>query len=630
MHTIGESRRFWLLAVAASLAAAYISILIQGTEIGVGNNYFHLEIMTRLYDLPQFSNDQFTQSLHRFVSFIYPMLSWVSTDSNLYALLLTMDFITRFAYILAMLLVAVSVSDAAKFRAADYMLLLVILGLMYGSSPVGIAGLFAISFSHTELAQALALFSILFAVRQQYVWAALAWAFTFDLNAFVGVWSVVPIALLAGDSLLREGRSVVPALLKAAGIAAVVAAPVFIWILTLVGGEKVNFSYVGYLREFFPYHFLIDVAKPYNLAFLLCYTLAGTAALKLLPGNKRWTLAYIGYIAVFLLGIPVPYVLNAPNIINLHLLRVDGMVVSLAVAFMLSVAASMDLKSHTRNVLLAVLALGYWPTNFANITSHIFLLIPTVLLAIASLAFYAGIAQYIVFSRSRDDLRRMLPLLVLIGASILITLEHGRMVDPNVPQMWLAVLATLGGCVVIAFRAIAYTPIPLVEILLALRVLVGDYAFNPSAAAPTVNELTRVHTSAQEWQQVAEWARDHTPTDAVFLVPTNLANFSYIAKRVTWWNFAQGSAVLWAPSFYDTWHKRKEAVMAADTLSKQVSYACSNRISYIIVDLRPKLAGDDIRVAIDQAEAKAVYQNQWFKVFQPLCPNREAKVMSGH
>jgi hypothetical protein len=103
-------------------------------------------------------------------------------------------------------------------------------------------------------------------------------------------------------------------------------------------------------------------------------------------------------------------------------------------------------------------------------------------------------------------------------------------------------------------------------------------------------------------------------------VPANLINFSLVSKRVVWWDFGEGAAVLWDPSFYHKWQKRKDDITVADTLSKQLLYACLNHINYVVVDLRPKVLVDDARILVNPSPSdEMVYHNKWFSVYKANC-----------
>src|SRR5579862_2883124 len=92
---------YFALAIIV-IAAAIGSIFVQGFEYGSGNNFFHIPIVLRLYDLTQFSDDGFLQSLRHFTSFIYFMMAQVATPANAKYLFLVAHFLTRAITFLAL------------------------------------------------------------------------------------------------------------------------------------------------------------------------------------------------------------------------------------------------------------------------------------------------------------------------------------------------------------------------------------------------------------------------------------------------------------------------------------------------------------------------------------------------
>ena len=101
-----------------------------------------------------------------------------------------------------------------------------------------------------------------------------------------------------------------------------------------------------------------------------------------------------------------------------------------------------------------------------------------------------------------------------------------------------------------------------------------------------------------EWQTIGVWARENTPSNAIFMIPVVRANqppytdeevggasdaiFDYTAQRLVWVNFKKGAAVMWSPSYYDTWHRRVNEVSSLVNHRQKVDYAHRNGISYII------------------------------------------------
>src|SRR5689334_18483249 len=76
--------RFLLIA----LYGAVLSICLQGFIAGIGNNVFHYPILTRLYDLPQFTKDPYIQSLRNYASLFWIIGRYIIPNNALYANLL--------------------------------------------------------------------------------------------------------------------------------------------------------------------------------------------------------------------------------------------------------------------------------------------------------------------------------------------------------------------------------------------------------------------------------------------------------------------------------------------------------------------------------------------------------------
>src|SRR5271166_636270 len=68
---------YQLLLVAA--IGTGLSVVVQGFFFGKINNVYHIPIVLKLFDSPQFANDPFYQSLRNFTSLVWPGLSLITT-----------------------------------------------------------------------------------------------------------------------------------------------------------------------------------------------------------------------------------------------------------------------------------------------------------------------------------------------------------------------------------------------------------------------------------------------------------------------------------------------------------------------------------------------------------------------
>ena len=412
------------LAIAVLLGtiglAASVSVLLQGFSVGIGNNIHHIPIVLRLYDLPQFANDAFIQSLRHFVSFIYFAMAMVATPDNVASLFLLAHLATRALTIAAATQIALTLG-LRDWKQIGLFIAVMAFGIpFYGVSAVGLDGLWINYFTHTELAQAVALLTLCLTVRDRFWLAAMLWGVAFDLNAFVGAWCVVPLALLAISFVRRAGAAAMRSLLIAAGSAVAIVVPDLVWIWATVKGQSIDFSYLQFLRDFEPHHFMIDVASWDALVRLGVIALTGILGLWLLAWPRGWAVAYAGFGAVFLAGCAAPFLTGSALILNLHLLRVDGIIQSLAAAFAIAAflrealreGADVEARIAASLGLVSIL-IGPW---------SLILLALSILLLCRGERFAVAVAVVIALSIAADFLSGGQPVATLWGPGRLIAL----------------------------------------------------------------------------------------------------------------------------------------------------------------------------------------------------------------
>jgi len=174
--------------------ATVLSISMQGFAFEFANDVFHVPIVLHFDKILQFAHDPFVQSLGKFVSPVYLLLSLVADEHNIELLFLLCHVVTRATTFLAFLMICTAAGVPEGWRRAAVVALLTSAHAIYGSSAAGDAGLLLPWFSHSELAQAMALIAIALMMRGKMLAAAVAVGLAFDLNAFVGVWMGVPLA----------------------------------------------------------------------------------------------------------------------------------------------------------------------------------------------------------------------------------------------------------------------------------------------------------------------------------------------------------------------------------------------------------------------------------------------------
>ena len=510
---------------------------MQGFLFSVSNNEFHIPLALRYYELPQFAHDAFTQSLPRYTSAIYPLMSLVATTDNLPALFFAAHCVGRFLtlYALARIIGGLGVVSLGRCAA---MLLVVLAPAAYGATAVSWQDLLPRYFTHSSLAQSFDLLAVAGLLEGRVIVACVFSAVAFDLNAFIGVWMAGPLlfaslAAAPGDWGVRLRRLGI-----GAALGFLVALPVLAWIVLSLKPGPLGFDFRAYLWSYFPGHFFLQAAEPGAALRLLLCIASAALALSLLAGRAgragRVGVAVLGgWAAVFLLGGIVGVVATSPLLFNLHLLRVDGPITLLAITATAAVAVREGWRADLPGVAAGFLiAAGLLVDGWA---------------------------------------------VVLCGLGIIHVFASGHVG----PSRWMRIVG----------RNPALRPVFL-AVLLATALIANGPLGRMAAGAVADGEDAGPHDRARagrwayvsDWLDVKLWIRDNTPAASVFLIPLRRNGFVSDAVRVAWVNWKAGGAVMWAPDYYRTWNERYQAVEALASSAARLRYACAHGIDYLVLE----------------------------------------------
>jgi hypothetical protein len=541
------------------LALAVLSIWLQGFQFGVDNNVFHLPIVLRWYDLPQFADDPVMQSLRRYATPVFPALGLISNEHNISAVFRVAHLATRTLTFLALAEIGGAVGLAGLRRLA-LLGALALSSVVYGNSAIGRDELLVNLFTHTALAQAVGLFSIAALVRGRPIQAGIAAGLALDLNVMVGVWLAVPFAAVALTDLVRR-RAPLRRLILAGIAFGLAGAPVVAWILWTQRFGPTGFDYRAYLVDYYPFHFFIGWSPWAQRIALALQVVGGLAATRLLPANRTSAaVALIAFSGLFLAGAAVDQVTHSRFILNLHLLRVDAMIAWMAALLM--AAATVDalfgrrwLSAPGAGATLCGLVIGQWWLAAAGIAA---------MAAADWLGRRAHAAPRVGVQRPMPDAAALVATAAIVVLSVCVGGAYSAMPPPAAP-----------------------------------------------GAPPTDAQLAGWRPIAPDWVAVANWARSATPSSATFLVPWKL-DFTAVAQRRSWVGWKDGATAMWAPETYAAWRQRGAQVRALADAPAELAYACRQGIDYVILDKRPghALPGAD-------AAFPAAYANRWFSVIKP-------------
>jgi hypothetical protein len=334
------------LLFIAVVALSVVSIYVQGFGFGISNNVYHIPITLGLIDLPQFADDAFYQSLHGFVSPVWPLLSTFTNEGNIQTVFFVCHLVARILALLSLARLSIALGADALWQVSLLLVFAALSPLLLGATEFGAADLLDNFFSHSELVHPLVLGAFAAVAFRRNIWAYVCAGVAFHINLFVGVWllSVVSGAVLLqmlfagqlqGPNFRRE--IAMPVLLALA-----IALPTLYWTWQVVSSAAPpppGFDFRVYLMEYFAQHTLITALTPngfWALAGKLSCIILG---LRIAARNGLWSSSIVqglaglatASIALLIVGMFLPMVTASSLILNLHLLRADLLVHWLAI-----------------------------------------------------------------------------------------------------------------------------------------------------------------------------------------------------------------------------------------------------------------------------------------------------------
>lgn len=267
--------------VAVAVLVAGLWLCVQGFRYGVSDNVFHIPFVLRWAQLPQFEGDAFYQTLGNFTSGLWWLVRTFATEGRLEATFLLLHVIGRLGAFVALAVLMRPLLPSPALRWCTLLLLAASPAIRH-STPIGEHEIFGDTLSHSTFLWGAFLGALALAARARWNWAALFTAVTFTINAFVGIWAgvVLAVAMMAGPV-----RASVRQAATAGLVFAIVSAPVVMWIFSAsIAGDAHDgsFNFGGYIRSYYPAHFLLGYASPREVA-----NLGALVGLALVVGHLR-------------------------------------------------------------------------------------------------------------------------------------------------------------------------------------------------------------------------------------------------------------------------------------------------------------------------------------------------------
>jgi hypothetical protein len=561
----GASVNHLEILVLGAVGAA-VSLALTGYQFGIINNLFHLPIVAALYNEPQFHNDSFIQALRYYSSGVWMLLDGSGRYISPYWLFLGLCYLSRMLSFVAFLYCGSLLGVSSIRERVTFVVILCFSSLLHGYSYPGSGGLFINYFTHSEIANGTILLTLYFAARGRFAEALTLNGVTFFINAFMAIWTIIPLGMIAALLLWRRELAVRSFLLRlGVGLIAggLFALPV-LWNIASNPdvGTNAGVDFRRFLLEYYPDHVLFMITTPRHMVALATATVYGFVCLYMLGQRAAvFRAALWGSVLLYVIGIVLPEFTGLPLLLNFHLIR-SSAVIQLMVALASASLATSWLCGDDRNRSkffgpLLLLADCSWRSA-----------LPLGMVAIAVAA----------ATRQRGWRRSLFRLDYAVGAVLLLVIWPRLAWQDVVTNR--AITAQTSAWTAVGDWARTTTP-PDAVFLLPTKPLPSD----ASPAAPTV---------------------DGAPPN-----PTgNSEVFEFASHRRVWIDFRRGAAVMWTPSYYATWRKRVSEVMAFGTLADKLAYARQHDIDYVV---------DACRIGNDEREAE-VFQDGGLCVFPSSIP----------
>jgi hypothetical protein len=581
------------VALCLLLAAAQLSL--GGYQLGVGNQSIQIAFLKHWAAPWLYSSDPMVlQTMPAYPSFFFYLLSPLLAVMNVESLYLLGQTITSFLTLAVVYGLGRSIyhSHATAIAAA---------ALLVGGHLGALAGdaLYSIGFTHTFAALPLAVAALALAYRGRWVWAFAFAGILFNLHALTAVYTLLMLAaaLLADVREIRPAEWLTRAVLCAAIVLAI-ASPT----LALIFAHPQNFDaqWLNLMRirsadHSFPSAWWVvgDTGIPRYTLLLALFVLSWSfSPLRRPPesgGAKRGTqitvLMTLAVLGLFAVGYVFTEIWPIPTVIRLQPFRASRllmvlMLVHIAHAAIAAIragatgvtqtAAGGDLRLPPTARLCEIFA-GILVLATLGVPSLLPLLPLTLLVTLAT-ALVAGhlswrqaavaVAALLVALLAHVQIQFPVPLL----SKDLYLLPHtGR--SPDITAFHalaaLSLLMALAMGILLALNRRHRTRL----ILAAVTFFSGCFFLGASATFPRrlADQLSPENAALVN---VSAWARRQTATDAIFLTPSNLANFRISSERALVGSWRDGTQIYFAASFGPAWFDRVSGLEPGLTVTR--------------------------------------------------------------
>lgn len=547
-HACVSLRNTLLLA----LAGAYANSVACGFAYGRGNQEFELPLLNWLRNPNLYPQDAVRDAFARFPTVFWPFVAyvshWLSTEKVVFLLFV----LTKLLFFLALaFILRPRIRSAGLF--ACILLSVALSPFLNDLTPLGASDILDSTQTQTSLAIAVLLWAAWFLLERRWIPAAVLCALTVYISALFFVFMLFAFAFFVVLDWRRHQNAIVWAGLLGGAISVP-------WLVLFHGISYREFpgGYVEALLAFFPFHLTLGSHDAYELISGVGLVVA--AGMMVVIARKSGQLRDLRFeilTASFLLPVSLGALFGAihltPALARLQMLRADSFLILFS-TLLIQVYAANLLHVQQRGPAATIFFCAF--ALLLPLADSLGLLWP---LYIGMLLWRVGPEWFEDFCKT---IARSKGIRLVISSMLLVGMGLAAKTEADWSASVLLLLLVIGGC----FFAYAHSgEVSAVRIgklataVSALGILAMSFGNVPSWTS-LWNPVVALTPMEKDWRATQEWAKENTPRDTQFLVPTYPGGFRTFSERSSWGEWKDGQAMYHYPPFADEYRRRMEAV----------------------------------------------------------------------
>lgn len=533
-------------------AGAYANAVACGFDYGRGNQEFELPLLNWLRNTNLYPQDAVRDAFARFPTVFWPFVAYVSHWMGAEKVVFLLFVLTKVLFFLALAFILRSRTRSTALFAC-ILLSVALSPFLNDLTPLGASDILDTTQTQTSLAIAVLLWAAWFLLEERWVPAAVVCALTVYISAPFFFFMLFAFAFLAVLDWRRHTKAIVWALLLGGAISAP-----WLWASRGLRDQAFPKGYVEALIAFYPFHLTLGSHEAYEVVSGVALLVAAgfMVAIVRKSGQSRdirLEVLTASFLLPVLLGALFGAIYLTPVLARLQLLRADSFLILFS-TLLIQIYAANHLhvleRGPSATVFFCAIAL------LLPLADSLGLLWP-LFIGMLLWRLQPGWFEKFCWTIARsNEIRLVILLMLLVGMG----LASKSQADWSASVLLL--LLVIGGCFFAYVRSgevNASRTRRLTTAVCALGILAIAFGTVPSWSR-FWNPVTAPTPMERDWRATQEWAREKTPRETQFLVPTYPGGFRTFSERSSWGEWKDGQAMYLYPPFADEYRRRMEAV----------------------------------------------------------------------